>query len=184
VLAGVLWSAAIAGSAYFVWLGGLLILAWLAGRWWGGALPARKVLGGLAIAGITAAALSAPGIIPFWRATSASGSSFFDLLDISRWSAPLNSLPVPYIDHPLLGSIARWLYRGPVDEPGQANLGLLAFVLALIGARAHGETGSGVPCCLPAQALSWPRACTCGGERICILERAAPHQPCHLDRTL
>lgn len=135
VVGGVLWSAAIAGSAYFLWLGGLLILAWLAGRGWGGVLPPRGALRGLAITGITAVALSAPGIISFWRATTASGTSFFGLQDISRWSAPLNSLPIPYIEHPLLGSIAHWLYHGPVDEPGQANLGLLAFVLALVGAK-------------------------------------------------
>ena len=54
---------------------------------------------------------------------------------MSRWDASLNSLPIPSITHPWLQGLAHALYTGPVNEPGQANLGLVACLLALVGLR-------------------------------------------------
>ncbi len=49
------------------------------------------------------------------------------------WGASLNSLPLPSLDHPWLGTLARQIYTGTPFEQGLANLGLLAAVLALAG---------------------------------------------------
>ncbi len=133
VVAGLLWAAMITSSLYFAWMGALLAGAWLAGR-----LLARQItLKEALIAGIlssgVALAISAPWMVVFLRESAAANAPFYDIFHVSLWDASLNSLFVPSIDHPWLQPLASGLYRGPVNEPGQANLGLVASLLALVG---------------------------------------------------
>jgi hypothetical protein len=132
-LAGVLWALMIISSPYFVFLGGILLLVWIGGRALGGSVSCRQAARSLILTGAVALILSGPYLIWFARETRLVGAAFFDMAEVSSWDASLNSLPIPHIYHPVLEPVARWLYHGPVNEPGQANFGLLASLLALVG---------------------------------------------------
>lgn len=133
VTAGILWAVMMMSSWYALWLGGLLILAWLVGRAlsreirWRDAFSASLIIGGAALL------LSGPWLAWFARESAAANAPFYDITHVSQWDASLNSLFAPNIHHRWLGSLARRLYHGPPNEPGQANLGLAAVTLALIG---------------------------------------------------
>jgi hypothetical protein len=134
-LAGALWAAMIACSWYFVWMGGILLCAWVGGRWLADRALGRAAVAGLLISTAVALAISSPWLILFLRESSAVGASFYSIEEVSFWSASLNSLPIPSVTHPWLQGLAHALYTGPVNEPGQANLGLVACLLALVGLR-------------------------------------------------
>jgi hypothetical protein len=89
-----------------------------------------------ATSAIVALVISAPWLFIFLRESAAANAPFYDITHVSKWDASLNSFPIPNIDHPWLQSLARLLYRGPVNEPGQANLGFVASLLAILGAAA------------------------------------------------
>ncbi|MGD1994101.1 MAG: hypothetical protein PVI59_12990, partial [Anaerolineae bacterium] len=137
-LAGVLWSATVVCSLYFVWLGGLLLLAWWLGCWSERRERRVALLGGLGLTVVLAALLSAPTLILFLRGYAAAGASSYDVDHLNAWGASLNSLPIPSVGHPWLGKVAMAIYQGPVDESGVVNLGLMgsaAAVLGIIGVR-------------------------------------------------
>lgn len=135
IATGVLWAITIMASLYFVWLGGLLIGAWIVGWLIGRRIRAREALMAVVVTSIVALALNLPWLVIFLRESAAAHTPFFDIAHVSSWDASLNSLPIPSIYHPWspLQSLARSIYRGPVNEPGQANLGLLTCLLALVG---------------------------------------------------
>jgi hypothetical protein len=85
---------------------------------------------------VTAVALglSAPWLIWFQRERALAGATLFDIRQMSTWDASLNSLPIPSVSHPWLRGFSRWVYRGPLDESARANLGLIASLLAFVGA--------------------------------------------------
>ena len=132
-LAGLLWAIMINSSLYFVWMGALLVGAWLGGRWLARQISMRAAFVAAFTAGAVALALSIPWLALFLRESAAANALFFDIFHVAPWDASLNSLPVPNVDHPWLKTLARTLYRGPVNEPGQANLGLVASLLAVVG---------------------------------------------------
>ena len=134
VLAGLLWAVMITSSLYFVWMGALLLGAWLVGRLLARQLTLREALVAGLIPSAVALAISAPWLVLFLRESAAANAPFYDIFHVNAWDASLNSFPVPNIYHPWLEPLARALYRGPVNEPGQANLGLVASLLALVGA--------------------------------------------------
>lgn len=134
-LVGALWAAMIVCSWYFVWMGGILLCAWLAGCWLGRRLRGREAVVGLLVAAAVALAFSAPWLVWFLRESSAIAASFSSIADVGLYDASLNSLPIPSIDHPWLRGLARAIYTGPASEQGQANLGLLVCLLALAGLR-------------------------------------------------
>lgn len=133
VLTGGLWGLGITNALYFTWLGGMLILGWLAGHCLGRGANWRTILKGGLVTALVALTLSAPTLFLFLRASEAAAAPFHDIREIDHWGARLNSLPIPFITHPWLKPIARWVYRGPIDESGAANLGFAAFILAIIG---------------------------------------------------
>ncbi|MCU0502826.1 MAG: hypothetical protein MUC51_13870, partial [Anaerolineae bacterium] len=132
-LVGVAWAAAIAGSMYFIWIGGILLAGWLLGRRLGKQINWRTALIGFAIPAAVALLLSLPALLAYWRASSAIGAGSHDLTEVNFWGASLNSLPLPYIFSSLLGSFATSIYRGITYEQATTNLGLVAAVTAIGG---------------------------------------------------
>jgi hypothetical protein len=133
-LAGVLWAIAIANSGYFVWIGTVLIGTWLVGCLLAHKTTLRRALVAAAIVAAVALGLSAPWLIWFQRERAIAGAPLFDIRQMSTWDASLNSLPIPNVSHPWLRWFARWVYRGPLNESARANLGLVASLLAIVGA--------------------------------------------------
>lgn len=131
--AGVLWAVTIAGTVYFVWIGGVALGAWVLGRLLGRSISVRLALIDLAVPIVVALVLSAPGLIWFWQATTAIQPDFYTADEVNFWGASLNGLPIPSIDHPVLGSLARRIYQGMPFEQGATNLGLLAVLVAIAG---------------------------------------------------
>jgi hypothetical protein len=140
-LAGIIWAATIAGSLYFIWIGGLLVAGWIAGRWLGGEISQWTV--GIALIGSATIALlvSAPVWWDYWRATTAIGASPPDLGEVNFWGASINSLPLPYVFHPWLGSFATAVYRGITYEQSATNFGLIASIAAMAGWRVAWQEG-------------------------------------------
>jgi len=135
-LAGIAWAAAIAGSMYFIWIGGILMAGWLLGRRLGKQIDWRTVVIGSAVPAGAALLLSLPALIAYWRASASIGAGSHDLAEVNFWGASLNSLPLPYVFHPWLKAFATSIYRGITYEQGAANLGLLAVLTACGGAWA------------------------------------------------
>ena len=132
-LVGIAWAAAIAGSMYFIWIGGILLAGWLLGRRLGKQIDWRTALIGFAIPAAVALLLSLPALLAYWRASTAIGAGSHDLTEVNFWGASLNSLPLPYIFSSLLGSFATSIYRGITYEQATTNLGLVAVVTAIGG---------------------------------------------------
>ena len=127
VLTGILWAVSMFGSMYFALIGGVAVVAWIAGRLSSRAISWRTALVAVIVPGIVALLLSAPAI------SRGGGIARFSAADVNFWGASLNSLPLPSIEHPWVGSLARNLYRGLPFEQGTANLGPVAFLLAMVG---------------------------------------------------
>jgi hypothetical protein len=130
--AGVVWAGMIAGTMYFVWIGGLLALCWAVGRLWERRIDFRLAAWSVVAPAAVALALSAPGIIGSAQASAAVGAQFDNILGVNFWGASLNSLLIPYVYHPWLGAVARQVYRGVAFEQGVANLGWMAPLAALL----------------------------------------------------
>ena len=93
----------------------------------------RSTVLSLAAPTAVAALLSAPALYLFWSAQQAAQAAPFTFKSASFWGASLNSLPLPYIFHPLLGSFAASIYRGITYEQATTNLGLVAVIAAIGG---------------------------------------------------
>lgn len=131
LLAGGFWAYAISNSFYFAWIGGLLLLGWVGGSAWQ-QRPGWRVVARQMLLPTTAALLfSAPAILFFWRGGGVDTAASYSLSHINDMGANLNALPIPFVYHPQLQTIARRLYHGPIDPSGTGNFGLLATLLAL-----------------------------------------------------
>ena len=133
ILVGVFWAISSLGTLYAILIGGIALVAWLGGR-----LLARQIrwslaLVALAVPGPTALILISPVLLPLLRESQALGAAFYSVEEVNFWGTSLNALPVPYIFHPWLWPVSRWLYRGLTYEQGAANLGTLATLAALAG---------------------------------------------------
>lgn len=135
VATGILWGSAAAVSFYFIWLGGVAIWGWAAARWLANRRDWQIAIRGMLVATLIAAVLSAPFLLSYARAMRIADVPTFDIAWTSAWGASLNSLPTPSVGHPItqFRNLARWLYRGPMDESGAANLGILASLFAFAG---------------------------------------------------
>ncbi len=131
LLAGGCWAYAISNSFYFVWIGGLLLLGWIGGSAWRQRRPWRAVAQQLLLPTAAALLFSAPAILFFWRGGGADTATAYSLNHINDMGANLNALPIPFVYHPQLQTIARFLYHGPIDPSGTGNFGLLTALLAL-----------------------------------------------------
>jgi hypothetical protein len=133
VLIGLLWAFMIPTSWYFVFVGGGLLAAWLAGCWIARRISFGRALLGIALPALIALAVNIPWLLWFVRERAAANVLPYDPSEVSMWDASLNALLAPNVSHPWLHALARWIYGGPVNEPGLANLGLLACLVALAG---------------------------------------------------
>jgi hypothetical protein len=134
-LAGVVWALAITNALYSVWVGGIVLLTWIAGRCLSARAAWRTGIKGLITTLLIALVLSAPTLLSFLQAYVTAAVSLYNMQHVDYWGASLNSLPAPFILHPWLSDVAQWIYRGPVDESSVAGLGLVASIVALIGLR-------------------------------------------------
>jgi hypothetical protein len=132
-LVGVLWAATIPNSWYFAWIGGALLAAWLAGYLIARRIGLRTAFAGIALPAVVALAVNAPWLAWFMRERAAANVLPYDASEVSLWDSSLNALLAPNVFHPWLRAVARWIYRGPVNEPGLTNLGLAACLLAVLG---------------------------------------------------
>ncbi|MGH2538394.1 MAG: hypothetical protein ACRDHL_13440, partial [Candidatus Promineifilaceae bacterium] len=80
---------------------------------------------------LVAAGLASPTLLWFWDGLRAAGASFHTIEQVNQWGVSINSLPLPFVGHPVLRPLVQRLYQGPGDETHVANLGLLASLLAL-----------------------------------------------------
>ena len=131
--AGAFWMLSFVSSLYFVYIGGIMLGVWmLVSRGDGQSLWRRLLDLGLVCAFFLL--LSSPSLILNARENAISGGGFYAIADVNYMGASLNSLPIPFIFHPWLSSIAAWIYRGPPFEQNTGNFGMLGSLAALIGA--------------------------------------------------
>jgi hypothetical protein len=127
VLTGVLWAVSMFGSMYFALIGGVAVFAWIAGCLSNRMISWRTALVAMILPGLLALLLSSPAIL------RGGGMARFSAADVNFWGASLNSLPLPPIEHPWFGSLARDVYRGLPFEQATTNLGPVALLLAVVG---------------------------------------------------
>ena len=132
LVTGILWALAIGGSLYFIFLGGLLVLGWIVGQFLGRRISIRQAFINTMIVTLSAGILSLPVFYWFWSGIQKYNSPLPDIFFLNEFGASANSVPIPFLGHPWLGSISRVIYTGPPDESGIANLGLAAFVFVLV----------------------------------------------------
>jgi len=134
VLAGVLWTVSINSTLYFIWLGGIALLAWIVGRLGFKWAKWRMFWSRVVLVLVVAGALSLPMLVAFQQATTSAGTRPFTFYDVNVLGASVNSFPIPSLSHPWLGGLARMLYHGsPDSEHNLTNLGLLGTVMAFVG---------------------------------------------------
>jgi hypothetical protein len=133
VFVGVCWAFTLNMSLYFVFIGGILLAAWM--------LPAkhtrieswpRRALA-LAFAALVLVVCSAPWLALNLKESAEVQPPYYLIGEVNFSGASLNSLPVWFLNHPWLGGLARTLYRGEPWEQGMANLGVGWVVLTLVG---------------------------------------------------
>ncbi len=130
-LAGALWAVSISASAYFLWIGGVLLLGWLAGRW--RQIPKnRHALASLAALPLVAGVLSLPALLMLWAASKATGAGYFSIYDLNLLGANANGLALPDTEHPWLGALVKSVYHGDEGEVF-VGFGLLACLMAVLG---------------------------------------------------
>ena len=130
ILSGLIWGAMISFSLYSVFLGAVGFAIW--GRqlftW-------RRFKQAGTIAAV-ALIVGAPTMVLYTIGSRADAMTNFSGRELVSWSASLNSLAIPSLFHPIpaVRHLAAAVYRGPKDESGQTNLGIVTFILGLAGA--------------------------------------------------
>jgi hypothetical protein len=133
VFTGVIWGLMVSSSPYFAWMGAVLLLAWVGGLRLARRISWRMAFEATLLPAAIALVLSAPSLYLLATESAAAHAPFYDIAAVSAWDASPNSFVVPNVFHPWLQGLARAIYQGPVNEPGQANFGLLACLLAVAG---------------------------------------------------
>lgn len=127
ILVGFIWGLIINFSLYGIFMGALTFLLW------GKALFRR--IPQMIIAGLVAILIGFPAIFLRWSGSQQDYTRVFVAADSIWWGASLNSLFIPSVFHPIpfIRSFSQWIYRGPYDESGVMNFGLLTSLLAVLG---------------------------------------------------
>ena len=128
ILGGVFWGLMINFSLYGSFIGGMAF-ALLGGR----LFRLRWVKNVLIIASI-ALLTSSPVTLAYWLGMHRTSVHYYGIEHNLYWGASLNSLFIPSFSHPLpqMQKLASSIYKGPRDESGMANLGIITWLLAFI----------------------------------------------------
>ncbi len=129
ILGGILWGLMTNFSLYGFFIGGLAFallgsrlfrLGWV-----------KNVLIITSIALLT----SSPVTLPYWLGMHRASVHYYGIEHNLYWGASLNSLFIPSFYHPLtpIQKLAFSIYKGPRDESGMANLGIITWLLAFVG---------------------------------------------------
>jgi hypothetical protein len=130
--AGAFWAMSFVCSLYFVYIAGIMLCVWMLVSHGDGRSFWRRLLD-LSLVCAVFLLLSSPSLILNARENAITGAGFYAIADVNYMGASLNSLPIPFIFHPWLSSVAAWIYRGPPFEQNTGNFGLLGSLAALIG---------------------------------------------------
>ncbi len=133
VCTATVWVVAFNLSLYFVFIGGIPLVLWMLLRkatilatW-----PQRLFAFSFTV--FVFLLLAAPWLLLNLRESAFVDPSFYTIDEVNFWGASINSLPIPFLFHPWLGSLARSLYQGEPWQQGMSNLGLLWSAVALVG---------------------------------------------------
>ncbi len=140
-LAGLVWMLMILSSWYFLFMGAMLL-----GGWWlarqASLLKADRdkffstvSIRRLLIPTVVALLPCIPFLLFFVYESNAAQAAYYDITHVALWDASLNSFPIPNVAHPWLAGLSSVIYQGPTNEPGQANFGFLAFLMAVLAIR-------------------------------------------------
>lgn len=133
---GLLWGLSICFSFYFLFLGGLVLLAcWL--------FPFTKALSTrswlhwrhLLVVGLVAFLFNLPLFLLFWQARRADAVATWDITHLNIWGLSLNAVLSPSVSNPWLRSVAAWFYRGNINETAFMGLGFIGGLCALFSLR-------------------------------------------------
>lgn len=133
IFVGACWAFTLNLSLYFVFIGGILLAAWV--------LPVKIAQAqswqrrGLALVfiGLILLILGAPWLALNLHESAVVETEFYGIEEVNFGGASLNSLPVWFLNHPWLGNLARGFYQGEPWEQGMANFGVTWTLLAFIG---------------------------------------------------
>ena len=133
VFAGACWAFTLNMTLYFVFIGGILLAAWMLPAKGSRVEPWSRRLLALAFVVLVLLILGAPWVAFNLHESAAVETPFYGIVEVNFSGASLNSLPVWFLNHPWLGDLARTLYQGEPWEQGMANLGVTWTVMALLG---------------------------------------------------
>ncbi len=134
IMAGGAWALAFLIAQYFVFIGGIMVVVWILLSPSGQPRSWRQKFVELGIVMGTFLLLSLPWLLLSLREAAIADPPFYTFPEVNLGGASLNSLPIPFLYHPWLGSLARSIYKGVTWEQSIANLGFLAPIMALVGA--------------------------------------------------
>ena len=140
VFVGTCWAFTLNLSLYFIFIGGILLAAWMLPAKGSQVEPWPRRLLALALVVLVLLIFGAPWLALNLHESATVEAPFYGIVEVNFWGASLNSLPVWFLNHPWLGDLARTIYHGEPWEQGMANLGVAWTFLALIGivlARRH-----------------------------------------------
>lgn len=129
-----MWCLAFATTLYFVFIGGVAVVVWILLARADGAITRRERVIALGFTTLVFLLFSAPWLYANVRASQAADAVYQHIDEANGSASSLNSLVAPFLFHPRLASLARWLYRGAPWEQNVANFGLAGTLAALIGA--------------------------------------------------
>ncbi len=132
--AGLFWALSFISSLYFVYIGGVMMGVWILVPRNGEQRSWRMRLIDLCLVCAIFLLLSSPSLILNARESAIADPAFYSIAGANSMGASLNSLPIPFLFHPWLSSIAAWLFRGPPFEQDTGNFGIVGSLAALIGA--------------------------------------------------
>ncbi len=127
------WALAFMIAQYYAFIGGFLVVVWFAFSPARTQRTRRAQLWWLAVVCGTFLVLSLPSLWLSLRETAIAEPPFYGFGEVSNGGISLNSLPLPFLYHPLLGTWAQSVFDGRGWEQDVANVGLSSMLLAGAG---------------------------------------------------
>lgn len=135
LLSGIIWAVTISLSLYFLWIGAVLVAAWLLGAFVSKRINAVGFLQSMLLTGVVALILMTPYLIIFWRASEASHAAPFTIFSMSNDATSLDWLAAPYLGHllPVVRELAFAWIDGIVLESSLVGFGIVLSLLGVMG---------------------------------------------------